>query len=419
MLTALCVIAMTASAGLNDSLPAFPIGFWNYAPVEIFDEAKIQEWADAGVTLTMSPEYSPTPENIAHMKQILDWSQARNIKLIICDPRVRAGGGLRDDYAAQAALVTKDFGAHPAVFGFHILDEPGVADFEGTCKAVRLAKDAAPTLHPFVNLLPWYPGVGTRVGYHDWGTYLDDYLKKSEADFLCYDCYSQMNPDKTGWPMYFKNLTEYGGAARRGGVPFWTTILSVAYEHCPPPTEDDIRWQFNTAVAYGAQGIFYYVFYMRAPSGNYRMAPIDEFWDRTPVFDALKRTNKGFTHRYGRLFLDLTLQKATQHPKALPGCETFAPDDVVKAVTAAPDTSLIISRFADKESRPWIAVVNNSVTESAHIALTFAGAATSVFQYNWDCQEAGIGVVKTDGGVKADIWLAPGQLEIYRIATAQ
>jgi hypothetical protein len=96
-----------------------------------------------------------------------------------------------------------------------------------------------------------------------------------------------------------QHAVDLGGAiaemAKRAGVPFWTTILSVGHYNYRCPSEDDIRWQFNSAIAYGAQGILYFFFYMRDPNDNYRLAPVDEFWDRTPLFDSLKRTNKGFT----------------------------------------------------------------------------------------------------------------------------
>lgn len=416
MTVALGILAASIAASLNDGLDTFPIGFWNYAPIEVFDEAKVQEWADAGMTLTMGPEYAATPENIARMRQILDWAQKRNIKLIICDPRLHTAGPLPEDYAARAAQANADFGAHPAAFGFHLLDEPDKADFPGTCDGVQMTKKAAPQLHPFVNLLPWHPGVSARVGYDDWGTYLDDFVKKSGIEFLCYDCYMQMNPEKSGWPMYFRNLTEYGAAARRNDVPFWTTILSVGHYHYRCPNEDDIRWQFNTSVAYGAQGILYFFFYMRQPQDNYRMAPVDEFWDRTPIFDALKRTNKGFVKRYGRLFLDLTLQKAMQYPEPLTGCEAFAADDLIKDVHA--EGALIVSRFTDKEGRAWVAVVNNSTTESAHATLKLNGANTAVFQLDWNNKEGGGAVEKDEGCVRVSHWLAPGQLEIYRVAPA-
>ena len=319
-----------AGATLNDQLEKFPIGFWNYAPIEVFSEAKIQEWQDAGMTLTMGPEYTATLENVARMKKILDWSQARGIKVIICDPRTHVSAPLAEDYAARAAQVAGDFGSHPATFGFHLLDEPDTQAFQPVCDAVGIVKKAAPRCHPFVNLLPWHIGVNSRVEYSDWGAYLDDFLKKSQAEFLCYDCYSQMLPDKLGLSMYFRNLTQYEAAARRAGVPFWTTILSVGHYNYRCPSEDDIRWQFNSAIAYGAQGILYFFFYMRNPNDNYRLAPVDEFWDRTPLFDALKRTNKGFLKRYGRLFLDLRLEKAMQWPEALSGCRLFEPDDLIK-----------------------------------------------------------------------------------------
>ena len=413
------LLVMTLAGGLNESLDAFPIGFWNYAPIEVFDEAKIQEWADAGMTLTMGPEYEATPQNIARMRDILGWAEERKIKVIICDPRTRTSGPLPDDCAAKAAQAAADFGTHPAAFGFHILDEPDKSQFQGTCDGVRITKKAAPQLHPFVNLLPWHPGVYGRVGYDDWQTYLDDFLKKSGAEFLCYDCYAQMNPEQSGWPMYFRNLMEYRKAAKRNGVPFWTTILSVGHFHYRSPNEDDIRWQFNSAVAYGAQGILYFFFYMRQPHDNYRLSPIDEFWDRTPVFESLKRTNKGFVKRYGRLFLDLDLQKATQYPEPIAGCDRFEPDELIKDVQADEKRPLIVSRFVDKQGRPWVAVVNNSATESANTTLTFNGANTTAYQLNWKNEEAAVAVEKGDGCVKVSHWLAPGQLEVYRVAPAQ
>jgi len=413
------ILAISVAAGLNDTLDTFPIGFWNYAPIEVFNEAKVQEWADAGMTLTMGPEYAATPENVAHMKRILDWAQARKIKVIICDPRLHTAGPLPEDYSARAAQAAKDFGAHAATFGFHILDEPSRADFQGTCDGVRMTKNAAPQLHPFVNLLPWYPGANAGMGYDDWQTYLDDFLKKSGAEFLCYDCYSQMNPEKSGWPMYFRNLTEYGKAARRNGVPFWTTILSVGHFHYACPNEDDIRWQFNASIAYGAQGILYFFFYMRQPHDNYRLSPVDEFWDRTPIFDSLKRTNKGFVKRYGRLFLGLSLRKAMQYPEPISGCDPFEPDDLIKEVQADGKRPLIVSRFADKQDRPWVVVVNNSTTESALATLTFNGANTTAHQLDWKNQEGAAGVEKVEGCVKISHWLAPGQMEVYRVAPAK
>jgi hypothetical protein len=419
MITTLVASFLLVATNMNADLDAFPIGFWNYAPIEVFDEAKVQEWHDAGMTLTMGPEYTATPENIEHMKRILDWAHARDIKVIVCDPRTRARNPLPENFAEQVRAVAADFAGHPATFGFHILDEPGEELFQPVCDAVRTAKSAAPHLQPFVNLLPWYPGVASRVGYNNWQTYLDDFLERSGMEFLCYDCYAQMNPAKAGWPMYFGNLREYGDAARRNGVPFWNTILSVGHFHYRCPSEDDIRWQFNTSIAYGAKGILYFFFYMRHPHDNYRLSPIDEFWDRTPIFESLKRTNKGFIKRYGRLFLDLKLVKAMQWPEPVEGCAPFEEDDLIKWVSADSKRPLIVSLFEDDQGRPWVAMVNNSTEESALARLGLHGANTKAYQLNWENREQPVAVKQREDFVEVSHWLAPGQMEVYRIESAK
>ncbi|MDQ1257946.1 MAG: hypothetical protein QG656_2554 [Candidatus Hydrogenedentes bacterium] len=416
----LAVLPMLGAAEeFNAALDVFPIGIWNYAPIGVFDEAKVQEWQDAGLTLVMGPEYSPTPTDILHMKRILEWSAARDIKVIVCDPRTRASNPVPADLDKQLAEVANDFAKYEAVFGFHILDEPDTAMFPPVCQTTRAMKAAAPQWHPFVNLLPWYLGVNARVGYEDWGTYLDDFLKQSGAEFLCYDCYSQMNPGQSGWPMYFKNLTDYGAAARRNNVPFWTTILSVGHFHYRCPSEDDIRWQFNTAVAYGAQGILYFFFYMRQPQDNYRLSPVDEFWNRTQTFDSVSRTNKGFIKRYGRLFLDLTLVKAMQWPEPVAGCLPFEPDGLLREVQTDGNRAIIVSRFTDKQQRPWVVLVNNSTEESTHATLVVEGAQTKAYTLDWNAQEQPAGIETGEDHIRIPHWLAPGQMEVYRLEPAQ
>lgn len=89
MLTPSLLFLALSVSPFNANLHHFPIGFWNYASIEVFDEAKIQEWADADITFTMGPEFAVTPENVARMNQILDWAYGRGIRVIVCDPRTR------------------------------------------------------------------------------------------------------------------------------------------------------------------------------------------------------------------------------------------------------------------------------------------------------------------------------------------
>ena len=46
-------------------MSAFPMGFWNYVDIAYQDASAVRDWADAGMTLTMGPNYGPDPDEVA------------------------------------------------------------------------------------------------------------------------------------------------------------------------------------------------------------------------------------------------------------------------------------------------------------------------------------------------------------------
>ncbi len=414
------VAALTLGAGLNDQLPQFPLGFWNVERIGRFTEHDVELWAEAGITVTHGPLFGASPEKITHMKRLLDWAHQRGIKLTLGDSRtsIPRGKPLPKDYDESVKAAVADFGDHPATLGFRILDEPDEDDLTAAMQAMRILKKAAPHLHPFVNQLPWYHEVGSpkRVGYPSWQAYLKDWCATTQATFLSYDCYVQMNPGNKDWPRYFRNLNEYRTAAADAGIPYWTIILATAHFKYRVPSESDLRWQVNSAVAYGAQGIFYYNWYTPHHVENWRLGPIDESGSVTPTYHRIKRVNRRFLRRYGRLFLDLTLIKPMQWPKPIEGCEPFKPDDVLKAVRSLDDVPLIVSRFKDKHGRPYVVVVNNTTDKPTRVYLTFHGAKIQLRQHVWgpsNRRPRSFSVGKETVGTNN--WLAPGQMEVYRV----
>ena len=53
-------------------MAAFPIGFWNYVDIADQHIADVNDWADAGMTLTMGPYYTSAASDVARMRAILD-----------------------------------------------------------------------------------------------------------------------------------------------------------------------------------------------------------------------------------------------------------------------------------------------------------------------------------------------------------
>jgi hypothetical protein len=400
----------------------FPIGIWNYTPIGFFDEARIEEWKDCGLTMPISPYFSHylthTPEDAARMRQVLRWAEERDIRTILADPRVM--DYRNPNYAENVRRAAEEFGDSPAVAAFHVTDEPRKDEWQDVAHACRVVREVAPNIRPFVNQLPWHPGVESLVGFERFDDFLDAFVRESGVDLLCYDCYFQMLPNGEGLPLYWRNLVTYREAALRHKLPFWNTILSVGHFHYRCPSEDDVRWQFNTSIAYGAKGILYFFFYMRQPHENYRLAPIDEFGERTPLYYTLRRINRGFLRKWGALMLGLTNVSVSHWAwtnSTAVGTRLWQPSAILKRVDAD-RRHLILSEFVDGQGRPYVMVVNDSTTESTHAVLGLAGAGTRAYWQDWNGNEAQAPVERAEGLSFVSQWLAPGQMEIWRVDAA-
>ena len=404
-------------------LASYPVGFWNYLTIAndehraTMTEQEVQDWADAGFTLVHGPRVNAdNPGEVELMTDMLDWAHARGMKMILWDSRFwNEDGGLEETLA--------DFGDHPALFGLHVVDEPVGDRRHYFFDQVARVKAGAPHLHPFMNLGPHHPGNEEYIGVESYDQYIDEAAVEGNLDFLCYDNYVQMNPGKEGWYSYFANLRLMREAGWRHGIPFWTTVLSAGHYRYRRPNYDELRWQFNTAVASGAAGVQYFFYYMRDPHRNYVNPPVDGFWEKTQTYYDLRKVHRTFHRRYGDLFLRLTATRVTfTGGEAYGDGELFTPNEVLAEVQMLHDgTEGLIGEFIDAEGRRYIMVVNNSTTTPAYVILGFPGEDVEIYNYGWDgverpgpahCVEV---TGSRDGMLKVGYWLAPGEELVQRV----
>ena len=421
------LIEKTKSFGLS----RFPISFWSYTNLtehgKHMTEAEVKSWADAGFTVPQSPTFkTDNPAQMTHMHNLLRWARKYDMKLIVCDPRgyatkITNAGDLKA-YADSIRAAVSDFGNDPALFGFHIGDEPDADMKSSFFECYRTQKEIAPRLHPFANLLPYFRGVESRAGTDTWPHYLDEYAKKSSADLIGYDHYAQMNSGEGVIHEYFRNLKLYREAALRNGIPFWNTVLSVGHYKYRCPNQDDLRWQFYTSLAAGANGIAWFFYYMRKPHANYRMSPVDELWDKTAAYYDLRRIHTGFHQRYGNLFNKIASTRVCFVGEVYGDGEPFKQDRWISSVECRDKAKMVIGEFADLEGRNYAMFVNNSMVDSEFFNVSFAKGVRA-YSYDWDGAEyegaayCG-GTVDTDGNgcLRHQLILAPGQEAFYRLA---
>jgi hypothetical protein len=403
----------------------FPIGFWNIGTMCEFSLGQVDDWADCGMTLAMSPAYHPDTDDPAAMRALLDAAAAREIAVILQDHRAlwhRLTEGGEAAYRQGFLAAVADFGAHPATLGFYVGDEPMQATFADACRAQRLQREWAPALTPFLNLLPWVDddNVNTHhVGTTDWPAYLETYVAEANPTLLSYDCYSHMKPGGVGLEMYFRNLRYYQEASARHGLPFWYIPLSCGHFTYRCPTEDDFRWQLNTAAAHGAKGILWFFFQLFAPMGNFRLAPVDTYGERTETFTWLRRQQRAFLDCPAPVLLGCTLERVQHVGTAWGGFPLF--DGSGRVAEATADQPLILSEFRNADGRPYLAVVNASQTDSTRMSLRIRGNYPTAYRVEWrDSERLVHGTTarndyQTDDTVIVGGWLAPGQMELFRV----
>jgi hypothetical protein len=152
------------------------------------------------------------------------------------------------------------------------------------------------------------------------------------------------------------------------------------------------------------------------------MSPVDEHGDRTQTYYDIRRVQKGFHRHYGDLFTRLVSTRVTFSPEPFGGGEAFAPNGIVSRVM--PDREghpILLGEFTDVEGRRYVMLVNNSMTDSVNVGVTFPGSDVRVFSWNWSGSEYEGGAYCADGehrdenGLTIRHWLAPGQEAVYRV----
>lgn len=152
---------------------------------------------------------------------------------------------------------------HPALYAYYLQDEPSAEQFAGLGKLVAYLRERDPQHLAYINLFPTYANnkqLGTTgdtvTAYKE---HLRQFVEVVKPGLISYDHYHFSVKGDNG--QYFLNLAMIRQAALEARLPFlnivqactWTPSMRV-------PDGDELRWLIYTSLAYGAQGISYYVY---------------------------------------------------------------------------------------------------------------------------------------------------------------
>ncbi len=154
---------------------------------------------------------------------------------------------------------------HPALYNYFITDEPSAAAFPALGKLVAYLHEKDPAHFGYINLFPTYANngqLGTKgnmlTAYKE---HLRLYVEQVKPELISYDHYHFKAVGSDG-PQYFLNLALIRQAALDHKVPFLNIVQACSWDpSMRVPKGDELRWLAYTSLAYGAQGLSYYVYF--------------------------------------------------------------------------------------------------------------------------------------------------------------
>lgn len=188
----------------------------------------------------------------------------------------------------EAAASFKD---HPAIWGIDIGDEPSALDFPYYAKVMAKVEELFPNQFAFLNLYPNYASVSqntseqtkSQLGTATYGEHIAQYCKYVPADYISYDFYYK----NVGVAADYANLRTVSDACLRTGRGMWVTVQVNSYDPKVWITENELRFQAYSALAFGAENITWACY----TAGWWNNQVVDANGVKTRQYDKLKRVN--------------------------------------------------------------------------------------------------------------------------------
>lgn len=382
----------------------FKIGFWNYTHAGLKDPEKAaSDWEELGFNFPMTFRYAPEAgDKKEDLIACLDACDRHGFQALVNDMRTNFRTLEKTTEAAFEEGVkdsAKSFGAHPAVYGFHVGDEPLGNQWETAVRAHNIVNKYAPNKSNFLNMLPiWGGGFKEALGctQDEYANKVSDYLVRTNSKLTGFDYYGQCAYGDNLEPNlneYFKCLNIFRAAADSVGGEFLSSLLSVGHWGYREPDDHDFRFQISTSIAHGASGWLWFYVYETTLNESYRRPIIDMFDKRTPNFDLLAWHNKTAQRFYGAALEGYKFDKVWHSGKSYGGTPLFAGTEELESIERiVNEEPAAITRFVNGKGEAAYAITNLCRERPVKIRPLFKGA---LEKYN----EA--------------LWYSPGQMFIF------
>ncbi len=378
----------------------FAIMSWGETPAI---PQQLQWMKDAGINIA----------GFASVKDLPTFEKA-GLQVFVSDPRVNGYDFEKplDEIQVRHNLegLAREVGNSPAVIGFMLRDEPHARAMPSLGVVAKLIRELMPGKYPYVNLFPVRVSQ-ERMGVASYEEYVRLLIDKIQQPFLSYDNYSLVNGEMLEY--FYTNLEVVRRLSVQTGVPFWNCVLSNAHFNYMENTDATYHLQAYATMAHGGRGIQYFSYFTWA-NGNYRLGPIDQFGNKTPSWDMMRRVNNQ-VHVLAPTLKKLKSTGVYHYPDVPPECRPMSDSKLVTSVELTQryvippiQGRFLIGEFTDDQGRPYLMLVNKDLRNSFRYKLNLKKPGTRLIHIS---QYSG---KEEPFGFEMD-WVAPGAGHLFRI----
>jgi hypothetical protein len=395
----------------------FPIGaLWPPPPSQI-TSARLQEMKDSGINFFITGNYLDDGYIVTRALGIA--RDLGGLHVIVRDDHDIANLAhwftITDDRSVPMSISTADavamanrafgtYSSYPSFAGFSLLEDTEPWAYGQLNATVSAMRSANPYYLRYSNLPP-----GTGPSYQ---ASVVAYAGQTTAQMLSFDRYPLWS-DGSNDPDYVNNWADMRAAANQVGLPVWGYIQTLGFDGHRSPSYDDIAWQVNTSLAYGAKGVQYFTYWQPGPDrGNFQAAMIDSLGRKTQHWYDVQDINTSVLAGIGNQVKAMKSESVTHaNETATPARSArFGPDNYV---TDASGDAVVLSRFVDKNGDRWLLVVNRSNHTAAKATVKLRSSSVAAVS-QFDTKSRKTTAQRDPGGISVS--LRPGASALYQLS---
>jgi|GEM_PF-5415716 len=294
----------------------------------------------------------------------LEMADSMGIQLYLQDNRLLQFLDKDEQTDARIDTIMMDYFDKKALAGFYVMNRPGLDDLTQLSALQRKIRRSL-DVPIFLNLQPIYanPTLPDTLDYLDYVSQYADNLKPNHLSCALFPVFED-SVSKS----FYRNLSVLRQVSLENNIPFWGSVLVTPFYPHPNIKHSHIRMPLYAALAYGAQGAFYFSYRVPANDSDrsYRNAMISRNNETTKVYQMVRRINAELL-RLSTVLLKSTstgvYNHATRNGHGLPASQSW--------IDKISNPSVLAGFFRDTQGHRYILLVNTDIEHGCEVNVYF------------------------------------------------